>query len=71
MSRNDGPWWSWFGRWLAGVDAAETEVEAAISHFEAATGEQAVRSMSRALARDEEQAVVRICYGSTKPPRRA
>jgi hypothetical protein len=43
----------------------------AVRHFEKTTGNRSHWSMCCVLGEDERGSVVRVCYGRSKPPRRA
>ena len=57
-------------RWFALPNPQNGAIEAAIAHFTAATGQQASGYMCRVLVVEPERTVVRLCYGSTRPPKR-
>jgi hypothetical protein len=58
-------------RWLEAHRQRKAAVIAAVRHFEATTGAQALAGMSCFIGRDPRGAVDRICHGTqVKPPRR-
>lgn len=58
-------------RWFAWRRHEHEAVEAAIAHLARTTGEQTHRGMCKVVADAPERSVVRLCYGMTRPPRRA
>ena len=62
---------NWLTRWLAEGRESRCAVAAAVAHFEAATGTRANRSMCSVIAEAPDRSVVRVCYGGTRPQRRA
>ena len=52
-------------------DRHQAAVAAALEHFEATTGQVAHRSGSDVIGEDARGVLVRVCYGSSRPPGRA
>jgi hypothetical protein len=60
-----------FSRWLDRRRRHRAAVAAAVRHFEATTGWEALPGISAVIGEDSRGTVVRVCHGDdVKPPRR-
>jgi hypothetical protein len=57
--------------WLQYRRQDRIAVASARRHFEANTGERSIKGMSIVVGREPRGAIVRVCSGHVKPPRRA
>ncbi len=64
------PVFATFSRWRAARARRRTLVVSAIREFETA-GRRAIRGMCSIIGEEARGTVVRVCYGDTRPPRRA
>jgi hypothetical protein len=61
---------SFVSKWLHARQRRQSAVKAAISHFEAATGNHAHSGLCEVIGEKDGNFIVRVCFGHIKPPRR-